>query len=291
MVSSFPGWTSNNYFYQSCIWDAGATVVISDILDALRYLRVTHLRVVPATLVNILSAPPDALQRNDALRVFVGGAPLSKQLAKQAKQRLTRHIFTQIGSTEASPITLTPVEGPDDLRWHRLIPEREVQILDEYDRVLPAGQVGRVRIRLQDGAPEYLDDPEANRIFFRSGYFYPGDLGVIGPDGRFALRGRVAEIINVQGMKLASGPIEEMLRDRFNVSGVCVFSGPDATGDEIVYVVIESRKLIKPADVETTLRTIPAPKFAVQLYQVEALPRNHMGKIQYSVVKKRLGIS
>src|SRR5271163_4080384 len=47
--------------------------------------------------------------------------------------------------TEARPYTLTPVGRPADLRWHRIVPSREVQVVDAAGRLFPAGQVGQVR--------------------------------------------------------------------------------------------------------------------------------------------------
>lgn len=223
------------------------------------------------------------------MRLFVGGGPLSQTLALEAKRRLTPRLFSQMGSTEAATIAVTPVEGPDDLRWHRLLPERDVQIVDEQDRELPAGQAGLVRIRPLDGAPGYLDDPEANRSFFRDGYFYPGDLGVIGPEGRLALHGRAAEVINIMGRKIAAGPIEAVLRDRFNVSGACILSALDASGETVVQIVIESRRRIPPAELEAVLQTIKSADH-VHVHYVEALPRNHMGKIQRNILREQLGM-
>jgi acyl-coenzyme A synthetase/AMP-(fatty) acid ligase len=37
------------------------------------------------------------------------------------------------------------------------------------------------------------------QAFFRNGCFYPGDLGIMLPDGRIALQGRVTDVINVNG--------------------------------------------------------------------------------------------
>ena len=58
----------------------------------------------------------------------------------------------------------------EDLLWHRIHPSREVQVVDPADKVLPPGQDGFVRIRIDDGLDGYLDDPPATRELFRDGY-------------------------------------------------------------------------------------------------------------------------
>jgi acyl-CoA synthetase (AMP-forming)/AMP-acid ligase II len=289
---SFPGWTAVGYLLPSCIWDAGGTVVIyqgDKLSEALRYPGITDVIMVPGMLASLLSSLEDGWRRNDAMRLEIGGGPLSRAMADQARQRLTRRLFTFIGATEASVITLTPVEEPDDLVWHRPLPGREVQIVDEGDQVLPAGRVGIVRVRPLPGAPGYLDDPEANRAFFREGYFYSGDLGVIDGDGRLALHGRSGDVINIMGQKLAVAPIEKNLQEALGVGGVCVFAAPDANGETVLHLVIESRRRIPQADVEAAFK-IDAPRVGYFTHRVEVLPRNHMGKIQRNIVKQQLRI-
>jgi len=61
-------------------------------------------------------------------------------------------------------------------------------------------------------APWLPRRPRATRDFFRDGYFYPGDVGLFGPDGRLSLRGRVSEVVNVLGLKIATGGIEQALQ-------------------------------------------------------------------------------
>jgi len=83
---------------------------------------------------------------------------------------------------------------------------------------------GQVRIRIDDGIEGYLDDPIATREFFRDGYFYPGDMGQFAPDGRLSLRGRVSDVVNVLGIKIATGAIEQALQDRLGANGICIVS-------------------------------------------------------------------
>jgi acyl-CoA synthetase (AMP-forming)/AMP-acid ligase II len=79
-------------------------------------------------------------------------------------------------------VAITPIEQADDLLWYRIDPSREVQVVDESGEVLPPGQEGLVRMRIDDGLDGDLDDPIATHEFFRDGYFYPGDFGEFGQD-------------------------------------------------------------------------------------------------------------
>ena len=240
---NFGGWTMVGYQFAASTWDAGGCVVLyegPDKSQAFRHDGITHAVMVPHMLTPVLAAPAASLRRNDRMRLFVTGAPLSLALAQQAQARLTTQVHTYLGSSEASAIAVTRVDKPEDIRWHRILGSRKVEIVDENDRPVPAGQIGRVRIGTIGNVTSYLGDEAASREFFRHGYFYSGDLGIIRADGRLALEGRVTDVVNILGDKVAVGPIEEALQQQLRVTGVCVFSMPDETGEEIIHVTIEA---------------------------------------------------
>ncbi len=289
-LSNFGGWTAVGYKIALATWDAGGCVVMDqgpNRHEAFRHRGITHTIMTPQMVAELLAAPAGALRRDDAMRLFVTGGPLPPTLAWKAKAQLTSRIYTCIASTEASTITVTPLEQAEDLRWHRIVASRTVEIVDAEDRLVPAGQVGQVRIRPIGGVNGYLHDEEAARAFSREGYFYPGDLGVIGPDGRLALHGRVTDVINILGQKIAAGPVEEALQDALHVTGACVFSMQDENGEEILHVTIEApRPLALPAITAALGKLLPG-QYRTQIDFADALPRNSMGKIQRDVLKQR----
>ncbi len=277
------GWTSVGYHVATCTWDAGGRVVLYQgphKYEALRHEGITHALMVPSMLTEILAAPPGALRRDDRMRLIVGGGPLSQTAAQEARTRLTARVYTHVGCTEASAFALTPIEQDEDLRWHRIVASRRVEIVDDGDRPVPTGQAGLVRVDTIGGVEAYLHDEETSRAFFRDGYFYPGDLGVIRADGRLALDGRVTDVVNVLGSKFAAGPIEDALQQHLGVSSVCVWSMPDENGGETVHVAIESSRPIPHAEVNAALHNALPGTFPIEIHVADMLPRNSMGKIQ-----------
>jgi len=276
-------WTAGGHNFAMAAWDAGGAVVIYQQPDLWRSLRtpgITHCFVFPQLLSGILRAPEGELARNDEMRLISTGGPLSQALTEAAKARLTSRIYNYLGATEAGGYTFTPIEGAEDLRWHRVISSRRVEVVDEESRVMPVGQTGFVRVDLAGGVTGYLHDEAATRAFFRDGFFYPGDLGMFRADGRLALQGRVTDVINILGQKIASAPIEQALERELGVSGVCVFSAQSETLEEEVQVAIETEQAIDETRLAPVLRRLlpGAPAFRVSFFR--ALPRNHMGKVQ-----------
>ena len=289
----FGGWTGVGYQMAAATWDAGGCVVMNEgpnPHESFRYAGITHAFVTPHLLTRILAAPPRALRCDDSLRLFVSAGPLSWDMAQAAKIRLTRRVYHFIGSTEAKFFTMTPVETAEDVLWHRVLPPRVVQVVDDHDSPVPPGQVGRLRVNAFDAVASYLHNEDASREFFRDGYFYTGDLAVFRPDGRFALQGRVTDVINVRGDKVAAGPIEETLRQRLGVGAVCIFSLQHEDGGEMVHVAIESNLPVDRSRLTAALDGTLLSTVRTQFHFVDTLPRNHMGKVQRDMLRQRLGI-
>lgn len=286
-------WTAIGYNVPANAWDLGGTVVLSDGSQpyaTFRHPGLTHAFVTPQFVSELLHRPLEEIPYNDQLHLIVTAGALSQPQFEAAAARLTRHIYVSVGSTEAGVFTLTPVEQPDDLRWHRIVPECEVQVVDDAGQVRPVGQVGHIRVRVRDGAIGYLGDDAATAEFFRDGYFYPGDLGVFRSDGRLALHGRKTDVVNVLGNKVAPAPIEERLVDECGVAAACVLSSLRADSEEIVHIVLQSSTRIPESELSALLFKLLPLTFRAQVHYVDALPRNHMGKIQRDVLRQRLGL-
>jgi acyl-coenzyme A synthetase/AMP-(fatty) acid ligase len=290
-MMNFGLWTAAGYNGPISAWAEGGGVVIhqrGDLWRSLLYPGQTHAVMVPAFLSAILQAPEGALPRQDQLQVIVVGGGLPLALASDVRARLTNRIATALGTTESGFWALTPVDTQEDLKWYRIHPSRTIEVVDEDDRPLPAGQLGEVRALINNGIDGYLGDPETSAQFFRGGYFYPGDLGVFDEHGRLALHGRVTDVINVQGAKVSPGAMEAALRDRLGADAVCILSEPGPDQTEELHVAIESRRPIDGAALAEAVReTLKGfPRAHVQF--VEAMPRNHMGKVVRRALRQLL---
>lgn len=284
-------WTAIGYNYPLGIWMIGASVILHQGPEAYRSFAVpgiTDAMVTPDSLAQMLTSAPPDFQRNDNLTLAVTGGPLSLALARLVRERLTSKIVISLGSTESGGWARTVVKDDEDLRWHRLLPYRTVEVVDEHDQPLPPNRLGEVRVLLDNNFTGYLNDPDASASFVKGRYFYPGDLGVLDGQGRIALHGRVTDVLNMMGNKRPSGPYEVALQDALGLEGVCLMSEQGANGDEQLHVILESAT---PIDEETLrraalahLRGFPAARF----HFVDRFPRNAMGKVERFKLKQRL---
>ena len=279
-VFDYGPWTVAGYLIATHVWAKGGGIIIDQDAkwrEVLRDLSGTHAGLLPAFLSEILAAPEGSFPRNENLHVFVGGGTITATEISDAKRRISPHIYNWLGSTEVGMIACTPLEEPDDHRWHRIDPTRVVEIVDELGQAVPIGQVGSLRVAVSDGPSKYYNDPEATAAFFRDGYFYPGDLAAARGDGRIALQGRTTEVINIKGTKFALAPFEDHLREVFDFTGVCLFSMQDDDGQEQLNLVVESTQPLPPHLLELLQRKFPI--VPLRVFTVAALPRTSTGKI------------
>ena len=289
-VFNFRPWIGLAYKWTASAWSVGGAVGIEqerEPYQALLDSGITHAVLNPGKLDDILAAPRNTFARNDTLQVAVGGGAVTRMQAEQAKARITPRLFNYVASTEAGVIAFTPLDNPEDNRWHQLVPGRMVEIVDETDRPVPTGKTGRVRVSTAGGPTGYLHDEAATRAFFKDGFFYPGDLAVIRSDGRVALQGRVTDVINIRGEKISPASIEDRLGELFGVSGVCLFSTQNDSGEEEIHVVIETPTPIDSGQLTAAFDQVQELRgFQLgHVHQVAALARNPIGKVLRQAVR------
>jgi len=287
---AFALWSGLGYYVPQSAWALGATVVFHQTMDPNRSLLIdgmSHAFFTPATLREFFSTSVGEIPRNPAMRVIVGGGPLPLELYQAVKDRITPNIYTIVSSTEAGPWGFTRIDTPEDLRSHNIIPSMQVQIVDENENVLPPGQLGTVRVRI-NGVSSYVENEEASRLFFRNGYFYPGDLGSIDERGRLALRGRFTNVINVFGDKISAEPIEQALQQKLGVEDVCVLSIPGENTGEELHIAIQTQRPIDPDTLQTAIAGHTAGFPSAKVHFFTALPRVDMGKIDRVSLRQKI---
>jgi acyl-CoA synthetase (AMP-forming)/AMP-acid ligase II len=288
---NFGGWTGGGYKTSVLTWMVGASVVIDQRRPfhlPLLHPGLTLTLMVPEMLDAVLAAPEGSYPRSETMWLSVTGVGLTQAQINAAKARITPLLFSGLGATETASFGFTPLDTPDDQRWHRLVPGVPVEIVDEFDRPVPEGVVGRLRVSSAGGPTRYLNDEETTRAFFKDGFFHPGDLAVIRADGRIALQGRVTAVINVRGHKISPEPIELALREGLAVKDVCLFSMPNEDGEEEIHVIIETPAAIEPERLVAALRQALWGFPHAQVHYTTALPRNAMGKVLRQAAREQV---
>jgi oxalate---CoA ligase len=166
-----------------------------------------------------------------------------------------------------------------------------IGVMDEHGSLLTIGARGEVVIQGPNVIDGYDSNPEANAAAFSSGWFRTGDLGVLDSSGYLTLVGRLKEMINRAGEKIAPHEIDEVLRRHPAVAEAVTFGVPHPVWGEEVHAVIvlhgevSEKQLLRHCHAH--LADFKIPK---QLHFAEAIPRTATGKVQRTRMPTLLGI-
>ena len=218
-------------------------------------------------------------------------AALSPAQMAEMEQRFGIPVLEAYGMTEAShQMTSNPL--PPGRRVPGSVGRGTgvgVGILDEAGKVMPAGSAAEVCVRGPNVIDGYEDNPEANSSSFVDGWFRTGDLGVLDADGYLRLLGRIKELINRGGEKIAPREIDEVLESHPAVAEAVCFGVPHATWGEVVVAAVVLRAPVTEKELLAYCRLRLADfKVPNRLHIVEAIPKTPTGKVQRRFVAEQL---
>ena len=153
---------------------------------------------------------------------------------------------------------------------------------------------GEVVIRGPNVTPGYLNNPEANEMAFKDGWFRTGDQGRLDEEGYLFLTGRIKEIINRGGEKISPREIDEVLLDHPAVAQAVTFARPHHQLGEDVAAAVVLRSGVR-AD-ERQLQAFAATRLADfkvpgRILIVDEIPTGPTGKAQRIGLAGRLGLA
>jgi oxalate---CoA ligase len=157
----------------------------------------------------------------------------------------------------------------------------EVAVLDERGVILPPGAAGEVCVRGPNVMDGYEANPAANAEAFSEGWFRTGDQGTIDRAGYVTLRGRIKELINRGGEKIAPREIDEVLLRHPAVAEAVTFGLPHPSWGEEVAAAVVLRGDVETKELTDFCRRFLADfKVPRHLYVVTEIPRTATGKVQ-----------
>ena len=169
----------------------------------------------------------------------------------------------------------------------------EVAIMDPQGRLLLAGEAGEVVIRGPNVTAGYRNNPEANASAFQNGWFRTGDQGRLDEDGYLFLTGRLKEIINQGGEKIAPREVDEVLMSHPAVAQAVAFAIPDKRLGEVVgaAVVLRAGHAATESEIQqhvaARLASFKVPRKVVFLGEI---PKGPTGKLQRIGLAAKLGL-
>ncbi|KQT89900.1 IucA/IucC family protein [Methylobacterium sp. Leaf469] len=173
------------------------------------------------------------------------------------------HLFQQYGCSETGCIAVNP-----DLRR-----------ADVIGRPLP-----HHRVR----AGEDADHPAEIVVEGEGGAVRTADLGYLGPDGMLVFVSRLDDTINVSGLNVYPGEVEDVVMAMPGVTDAVAFARPDPFAGERVTLLFSAEAPVPPRDLQDWCRRwLAGHQVPGQAVQVSAIPRQANGKISRREVAER----
>lgn len=233
-----------------------------------------------------------------ALRVLeISASHVGDDLRRRACQALTPNVYVTYSTNESGAISIAT---PDDVRERpgtvgRPLEGVEVRVVDRTTGAPVTGKPGLVCVRSDQAVDAYWNDPRNTARCFRSGYFLPGDHGILSASGELSLLGRADDMMILHGINIHPSAITDCLLQHPSVSDAFAFPIRHEVHGDIPVCAVSLRE--NAAVPEASLLKYAAARLGATgpraIVILEAIPRNELGKVDrvrlVGLVKARLG--
>lgn len=243
----------------------------------------------PVQLDDLIKTTERAGARLDDLtKVISIGSFLPLQLIERIRALTGAAVLNAYGSTETGMIAWQSDHNGDATDVGEIMSNTELQIVDENDQPLAAGEKGIIRWRRAFMAPNYFRSPEGHVGGLRDGWFYPGDLGHVSADNHLHLAGRISEMINAGGLKIDPSKVDAALQATGMVEDVCTFAYQRHDGIIGFAVAVVPSSRFDLTTFESAIERECRGDRANVVIEVASVARNDLGKAQRGLMANKL---
>ena len=270
-------------------WSASATV------DLIESERITVGQGVPTQWELILRQPD--LDRRDfsSLRLIAtGAARVPAPLVFALRSRFHCPVVVRYATTEASVISSTLGDDPPEVveaTVGRPCPTVEVRVADDDGMEVPPGEVGMIEVRSAAVMRGYLGEEQDSPVR-ANGWLITGDTGSLDAEGRIRLTGRRSEMYIRGGYNVYPLEVEQVLSEHPAVAEAAVLGVPDEVLGSIGVAWVVPEAGATPPDLDGLRRwcreNLADYKAPDRVVLADALPRNHMGKVDKLMLSESL---
>jgi malonyl-CoA/methylmalonyl-CoA synthetase len=223
------------------------------------------------------------------MRLIVSGsAALPVTVLEKWKQISGHTLLERYGMTEIGMALSNPLHGERKPGFvGQPLPFVSVKIIDESGREInDTNSPGELLVKGDTVFKRYWNRPEETARSFVDGWFKTGDIAELDNDGYYKILGRnSSDIIKSGGYKISALEIENTLLEHPDISECAVVAlSSEEWGETIAAAIVGN---ILPESLKLWLNDKLAHyKMPRKFINIQALPRNAMGKILKTEVKK-----
>jgi len=246
-------------------------------------------------LANAVERDPSLIRGLRRARLLVSGsAPLPVRDHARIEGATSQRIVERYGLTET--IMNCAVRASGERRAGYVgpsLPGVDVRLVGGDGATIHVSDdetIGEMAVRGPNLFSGYLNRADAEDLgerivtaaAMREGWFFTGDLATRAPDGYFRIMGRRAtDLIKTGGFRVGAGEVEAVLLQHEAVAQAAVLGEPDA------FVVLQEGTSASQQTLRDHVAAFLAPhKRPREVCFIPELPRNEMGKVKKSLLKR-----
>jgi fatty-acyl-CoA synthase len=166
----------------------------------------------------------------------------------------------------------------------------KIRVVDKGGLDAKPGEIGEIIVRGPNLMKKYYQNPEKTAEALRDGWLHTGDLGHFDQEGFLYIIERKNHMIISGGENIYPKEVEDVLFSHPKIAEAAVFGSPDNVWGEKVcaaVVVKQGNRLESTEVTDFCKEKLAGYKKPKVVYFVEALPKNPIGKVLRSELKKQ----
>ena len=218
------------------IMDTGISLDIEQIIRVIQNENISFLQSSPTGLKKLI--PGDSNNYLERVKnIISAGEPLLHSVKEKFSNTYKGNLYNLYGPTETTLYsTGKDVTGDNSLNIGYPVYNTEIRILDSQENLVPMGKEGEIFIAGEGVSRGYINQPELTfdvfRIIDNKRFYKTGDLAKWLPDGEIDFLGRLDNQVQLGGVRVEPGEIENII---ISYPGI----------DEVAVVVREDEENIK----------------------------------------------
>jgi acyl-CoA synthetase (AMP-forming)/AMP-acid ligase II len=231
---------------------------------------------------------PECARKLEKVKLTASGSALPFDLRHNIQCMVTNNLYVRYAATECGTVAVAhPNQHDLDETAGAPLSGVDLQIVNADDVVLPAGQLGEIRVRTPGMATGYHDSPGDEERRFRLGWFYPGDMGSLREDGQLIVHGRRDDMIILNGINIFPAEIERILESHPFVGAAAALPLASHVHGQIPVAAVELRpgREIDVSSLQLFARQHLSLRAPRRIVVMSKLPRNSQGKILKREIK------
>jgi acyl-coenzyme A synthetase/AMP-(fatty) acid ligase len=263
--------------------------------SAIQAHRCTLLFAQPRFLAEIVSTPELASRLRTLRLVITGGEPLADALVNRWAGFSQVELLDSYGNTEVGFLYISNRPGEAKRgSVGRPIDGLHIEVIDEEERTVPSGRIGKLRVRGPMLSQGYWNDAPRTGQCFRNGWFVTSDMFSVDENGYYHIHGRSDHLIKLGcGDWVNPNELEKVLLEHASVRECAIVGVPDNRGlTELKAFVVAGVSGAEHQALARELGGMVRNRWPMQEYKcvgtvefISALPKTAAGKLDRAKLK------